>query len=150
MTVKRVETEAERAAVFPVLRELRSDPDDDRFRSLYEEMAADGYELFAYYDDGEPVSVAGVTLRTNFYLGRYAFVCDLVTTANRRSEGFGRRLLEHVHEWARERGCDNVELESGLWRDEAHDFYTEMGYEKYCYSFKYDLDEHDSGAADHE
>ena len=140
MNVRRVETDAERAEVFPVLAELRSHLDREEFEVLYAEMAAEGYRLFAGYDDDdEVVAVAGVTVSTNFYLGKHAYVYDLVTTADRRSEGHGRRLLEFVHEWAADRGCAAVELESGLWREDAHRFYEGMGYEKYCYSFKYDL-----------
>lgn len=139
MNVREVETDAERAEVFPVLAELRSHLDREEFEALHEEMAAEGYRLFAGYDDDEVVAVAGVTVSTNFYLGKHAYVYDLVTTADRRSEGHGRRLLEFVHEWAADRGCAAVELESGLWREDAHRFYEEMGYEKYCYSFKYDL-----------
>lgn len=139
MTIREVETDAERAAAFPVLAELRSHLDREEFETLYGEMADEGYRLFAVYDDDEPIAVAGVTVSTNFYLGRHAYVYDLVTTADRRSEGHGKRLLEHVHDWAADQGCAAVELESGLWREDAHRFYEEMGYEKYCYSFKYDL-----------
>lgn len=139
MTIREVETDVERAAAFPVLAELRSHLDKEEFEALYGEMTDEGYRLFAVYDDGEPIAIAGVTVSTNFYLGRHAYVYDLVTTADRRSEGHGKRLLEHVHDWAADRGCAAVELESGLWREDAHRFYEEMGYEKYCYSFKYDL-----------
>lgn len=140
MNIREVETEAERAEVFPVLAELRSHLDREEFEALRGEMADEGYRLFAGYDDGEPIAVAGVTVSTNFYLGRHAYVYDLVTTADRRSEGHGKRLLEFVHEWAADQGCAAVELESGLWREDAHRFYEEsLGYEKYCYSFKHDL-----------
>ncbi|APX97717.1 GNAT family N-acetyltransferase [Natronorubrum daqingense] len=132
-------TDAVREA-FPIVAELRDHLDETRYLELYEQMAEEGYRLFAVYDDGQPVAVAGVTISTNFYLGRHAYVYDLVTTEAERSKGHGERLLEHVHEWAAERDCEAIELESGRWRDDAHRFYTErMGYEKYCYSFVYDL-----------
>ncbi|WP_101297134.1 GNAT family N-acetyltransferase [Halegenticoccus soli] len=141
MEIREVDTDAARREAFPVLRELRDHLDRERFEELYAEMEAEGYRLFARYDGDDPVAVAGVKISTNFYLGRHAYVYDLVTTADRRSEGHGEALLRFVHEWARDRGCDAVELESGLWRDDAHRFYTErMGYDTYCYSFKYDLD----------
>lgn len=125
---------------FPIVAELRDRLDEAQYLELYERMAGEGYRLFAVYDDGAPVAVAGVTISTNFYLGRHAYVYDLVTTAEERSKGHGTRLLEFVHEWAADRGCDAVELESGLWRDDAHRFYTErLGYEKYCHSFVYQL-----------
>lgn len=140
MNIKQVTTRDGRKEIFPVLQELRSHHDFESFERLYEDMEAEGYRLFAGYDDGEPIAVAGVTVSTNLYLGRHAYVYDLVTTADRQSEGHGAALLEYVHEWARDQDCEAVELESGHWRTDAHRFYTEkMGYEKYCYSFKYDL-----------
>jgi len=49
------------------------------------------------------------------------------------------RNFEYVHNWAADNDCVAVELESGLWREDAHRFYLDLDYEKYCYSFKYDL-----------
>jgi len=141
MKIREIDTDEGLREAFPVLRQLRSHLDYDRFEELYDQMVAEGYHLFAGYEDGDPVAVAGVTVSTNFYLGRHAYVYDIVTDEHHRSQGFGTQLLEHVHDWAREQDCEAVELESGHWRDDAHRFYTErMGYEKYCHSFKYELD----------
>lgn len=138
--IREVTTERERREAFPILVQLRDHLERESYAELLEEMREEGYRLFARYVDDDPVAVAGVTIATNFYLGRHAYVYDLVTDADRRSAGHGEALLEYVHEWAAENGCEAVELESGLWREDAHRFYTErMGYEKYCYSFVYDL-----------
>lgn len=139
-TVRELTTDADRREAYPVLRELRSHLEPEEMADRHEQMREEGYRLFGRYADDELVSVAGVTLGTNFYLGKYCFVHDLVTTEARRSEGHGAALLARVHDWSREQGCETVELESGLWRDEAHEFYEELGYERYCYSFKYELD----------
>nr|WP_269845494.1 GNAT family N-acetyltransferase [Halopenitus persicus] len=140
MRIARVTSADERDAVFPVLQQLRDHLDREAFAELYEPMAEEGYRLFAGYVDGEPVAVAGVTISTNLYLGRHAYVYDLVVDEDHRSEGHGAEMLEHVHDWAAEEDCAAVELESGLWREDAHRFYLDLGYEKYCYSFKYDLE----------
>jgi GNAT superfamily N-acetyltransferase len=138
--IRELSSDEEIREAFPIVAELRDHLDEAQYLDLYERMAEEGYRLFAVYDDETPVAVAGVTISTNFYLGRHAYVYDLVTTAEERSKGHGTRLLEFVHEWAAERDCEAVELESGLWRDDAHRFYTErLGYEKYCYSFVYRL-----------
>lgn len=137
--VRELETIDDVRRVFPILNELRDHLDEEQYVELYEEMAAEGYTVFACYADADPVAVAGVKITTNFYLGRHAYVYDLVTTERERSKGYGEHLLSFVHEWAAERDCEAVELESGLWRDEAHEFYERVGYEKYCYSFTYDL-----------
>ena len=104
-------------------------------------MHHQGYRLFALLEDGEIVSLAGVAIRTNFYNGRHLFVYDLVTRADRRSAGYGTRLMGFVTEWARDRDCECVTLESGLWRDDAHRFYeARLGMDRFCYTFKTELD----------
>lgn len=86
------------------------------------------------------VAVAGVRTSTTLYHGKHAWVYDLVTRPERRSEGHGRRLLSFVESWAAARDCAVVELASGLWRDDAHRFYEDrVDYERYCYTFKKDL-----------
>lgn len=148
-TIRQLSTEDDLRTGFPILNELRTHLDEDLFFELYEQMHEEGYRLFGLYDDDEIVAVAGVTVSTNFYLGKHAYVYDLVTTESRRSEGFGEQLLSFVHDWAATEGCEAVELESGLWRDDAHRFYTDaLGYEKYCYSFKYDLTNDDGEASE--
>ncbi len=138
---KRLAKNSEIQEAFPILQELRSNLDREELKALYKQMQEEGYQLFGRYVNDDLVAVAGVTIMTNFYLGRHAFVFDLVTTADHRSEGHGKRLLNHIHDWARNQGCTAIELESGLWREDAHRFYLDtMGYEKYCYSFRYDLE----------
>lgn len=138
--IREVTTEREYREVFPILVQLRDHLTLESSLELLEEMREEGYRLFARYVDDDPVAVAGVKITTNFYLGRHAYVYDLVTDEDERSRGHGRRLLEFVHEWAAENDCDAVELESGKWRTDAHRFYTKrMGYEEYCTSFVYDL-----------
>ena len=140
ITIQQLSTDAERREAFPILNELRTHLDEALFEDQYEQMYEEGYRLFGLYEDDEIVAVAGAKTATNFYLGKHAYVYDLVTTESRRSEGFGEQLLSFVHDWAATEGCVAVELESGHWRDEAHRFYTDvLGYEKYCISFKYDL-----------
>lgn len=128
-------TDDEFRDAYPVLSQLR-DLSTDEYRTLLERQREQGYRLFGSYDDGELVAVAGVAKRYNFYSDAHAFVYDLVTDEPRRGEGFGTDLLEHVHDWARAEDCAHVALESGLWRDRAHEFYEALGYEKFCYSFR--------------
>jgi len=78
MRITPVSSADERAAVFPVLQQLRDHLNRESFEKQYESMAEEGYQLFAGYVNDEPIAVAGVTISTNFYLGRHAYVYDLV------------------------------------------------------------------------
>jgi GNAT superfamily N-acetyltransferase len=133
--IRELTTEAESREAFPVMRQLRDDLTESEYLDYLAQMREEGYRLFGLDDDGL-VTVAGVALRTNFYNGRHLFVYDLVTREARRSEGHGAAMMEFLDEWARERDCESITLESGLWREDAHRFYEELDMEKFCYTFK--------------
>lgn len=138
--IREITTESDRRELFPLVTELRDHLDFEMYLDLFEVMREEGYRLFARYAGDEAVAAAGMKIATNFYLGRHIYVYDLVTAEGERSKRHGERLLSFVHDWAAERDCDAVELESGQWREDAHRFYAErMGYEEYCTSFVYHL-----------
>ncbi|UTF55665.1 GNAT family N-acetyltransferase [Natronosalvus rutilus] len=138
--IRELTTVSEFRDAYPVLSQLRDHLSVEGYLDRLETMREEGYRLFALYEDSQIVAVVGGTRNHNFYSGPHLFVYDLVTDENRRSEGFGGELLKFVDEWAREESCDHVALESGLWRDRAHEFYEDHGYEKFCYSFRKELD----------
>lgn len=139
-TTKELTTEAEWRAAYPVMYELRP-VDEDQYIAYLREMADEGYRLFGLYEDDDLVSLGGVRISTTLYHGRHVWVYDLVTREDRRSEGHGKELLSFIEQWATDRDCAVIELASGLWRDDAHRFYEEqMDYDRYCYTFKKDLD----------
>lgn len=139
--VEELTTEAELRAAYPVMEQLRP-IGEDVFVSHVEQMQSEsGYRLFALRSvDSDAVrALAGVTVQTNLYHGKHAWIHDLVVDEPHRGEGYGGQLLSWVESWADERDCSCVELASGLWRDDAHRFYEREGMEKYCYTFTKDL-----------
>lgn len=46
-----------------------------------------------------------------------------------RGQGVGRQLLAHMEEFARQRGCAFIMLLSSAYRQEAHAFYRQNGYD---------------------
>lgn len=122
---------------FPIINQLRTDLIQKTYFELLKEMREDGYRLFGLYDGNRIVSLAGVSLRVNFYNKRHVFVGDLVTDPSYRSLGYGERLLNYIHKWAKESGAEYVALESGIHRMDAHKFYEEkFNYDRWCFSFR--------------
>lgn len=96
--------------------------------------------MFALYNNEKIVSLAGLSLRVNFYNKWHVFIYDLVTDEAYRSFGYGEKLMSYIHSWAKEQGVDFVVLESGIQRIDAHRFYeNKLNYEKWCYSFRKSL-----------
>lgn len=71
--------------------------------------------------------VAVYRIYENTFNGRQLYVDDLVTDAKRRSTGVGRALLTHLERKARAANLDNLALDSGTQRQQAHKFYFREG-----------------------
>ena len=68
------------------------------------------------------------------------YVDDLVTDDAERSQGWGGRLLDWLIETAREAGCQQFHLDSGVQRFGAHRFYLMKRMQITCHHFALNLD----------
>lgn len=64
------------------------------------------------------------------------WISDMVVDARRRRRGAGRALAEVAEAQARRWGCGTIRLESREHREEAHAFYSSMGYADHGVSFE--------------
>jgi GNAT superfamily N-acetyltransferase len=60
--------------------------------------------------------------------GRCGEIAGLVVAADQRGHGIGRRLVEWVEHWTRERGLKQVSVRSNAARTESHPFYERLGF----------------------
>jgi len=65
-----------------------------------------------------------------FYTYNRAEIGGIVVDKDYRGYGVGKKLMEAVEEWAKNKGCCAVNLRSNSKRIEAHTFYSFLGYEK--------------------
>jgi GNAT superfamily N-acetyltransferase len=56
-------------------------------------------------------------------------IVDIVVAASRRRSGVGSALLAAAEAEARHQDCRRIDLSTGDWRGEAHQFYERMGFE---------------------
>jgi len=132
------------AACLPVLAQLRPDlareaPADALLR--IRRLEAEGYRLAAAHEAGEVRAVAGFRIAENLAWGRFLYVDDLVTDGPQRGRGHGAALLTWLIERAREAGCDEVHLDSGVERMDAHRFYEGHGFAFASHHFRLRLGE---------
>lgn len=123
------------AACYPVLQELRPHIAAQDFVARVREQQRTGYHLACVLREGRPVAAAGYRLGHNLAWGRFLYVDDLVTLASERSQGHGAALLRWLEARAREAGCDELHLDSGLQREHAHRFYRREGLLASSYHF---------------
>lgn len=126
--IRRVEGEADVAACFPLMRQLRPHlASTEELLARWRRQTPEGYRLVALWDAGGPVSVAGYRLQSNLIHGLNLYVDDLVTDEARRSGGHGQRLMEWLKEEARALGCVRLVLDTPLANVLGHRFYYRNG-----------------------
>ena len=128
-----------------VMRELRPHFDDaDKFVDRVQRQQRDGYLLAFAEADGEVRAVAGYRFLESLFSGKFLYVDDLVTRSGDRSGGFGGQLLDWLIEQARGHGCEQLELDSGVQRFDAHRFYFAKRMKISSYHFAINLKDDNS------
>jgi len=125
-----VESDDDLVSACELLRELR--PTwfvTDMVAAVREARKVHGYELACVEAGGDMVCVAGFVITFKLAWGRHLYVDDLVTAAQRRSQGAGSAMMSWLKAYARERGCEQLHLDSGVQRFAAHRFYLRHGFD---------------------
>jgi len=127
MDIHLAKTDTEIIGCYPVMRELRPHLEKESFVFRVRAQEKMGYMLAYFQDLGSPVAVAGFRLGESLAWGRFLYVDDLVTLSGHRSRGYGTALLSWLAEFAAKEGCEQLHLDSGVQRKDAHRFYEREG-----------------------
>ena len=138
--VRQLTTDEDILAARGVMRQLRPQiPEADYLSTVRRMMQTDGYLQAAVFDGDAVVAVAGYRFMETLYAGKTLYVDDLNTDETRRSRGYGKALMDWLKREARERGCVQLQLDSGVQREQTHRFYFREGLTINCYHFRLDL-----------
>ena len=127
-TLRHVETDADLAACFPVMRLLRphlTGPEELCARARRQAQA--GYRILAAWRGAEPVGLAGYRPQESLIRGPFCYVDDLVVRDDLRRSGLGVRLLQAVGAEAVARGLPHVVLDTALDNVLGQRFYFRFG-----------------------
>lgn len=85
----------------------------------------EGYRIIGSFEDGrdEPVAIAGFRTAHSLSWGHYLYVDDLITQAAFRGRGHAASIMQWIYDQARHLGCNQVHLDSGVHRHDAHRLY---------------------------
>lgn len=130
-------TQAQIARCFPVMAELRPHLIEEEFvERIQRQRKQSGYELAFLDDAGDVRAVAGFRVTECLWAGSFFYVDDLVTAAGARNRGWGQRMMDWLLQRAREEGCKEFQLDSGVQRFEAHGFYLKNRLHIVAYHFR--------------
>ena len=124
---------------YPVISQLRPHLREAEFVERISRQRSQGYHLGYLEADSLVRAVAGYRFFDTLPWGRICYVDDLVTDSENRSQAFGRTLFDWVVSRAREAGCDQFHLDSGVQRFDAHRFYLARRLAISCHHFSMPL-----------
>lgn len=128
MQVKAATSETEMERCFPIMVQLRPGLSYPEFLERVKRQSQQyGYQLVYVEEASRVKAVAGFIIREMLPLGRFLYVDDFVTDEPERSKGYGGFLFDWLIAQARQRGCEQLHLDSRLDRTEAHQFYQRQG-----------------------
>ncbi len=130
MQSKNLETAQDIAAAFDAFLELRPALTD--VNSFVDQVLAQqkqGYQIIAIAEGDEIVACIGFRVMTMLAWGNFLYIDDLITKQRCRGKGYARFLLNHVTQIAKDRGCEQVHLDTGYARHAAHRVYLNHGFE---------------------
>lgn len=112
---------------FRVFTHLRPHLTEAQFVERVKAQAKEGYAI-VYIEAGEDVAAAaGYRIAHFLAWGKVLYVDDLITDPDRKRQGLGGALMDWLLAEAAAQECDELHLDTGFQRHDAHRLYLNKG-----------------------
>ena len=129
-------------ACYPLMCELRLYiADEQAFVAQVQRQMAQGYTLVYIQEEADIKALMGFRFQEFLGWGKVLYIDDLITHPNSRKKGYGSQLLLWAIDKAKLSGCDQVHLDSGPQRHDAHRLYLNHGFKIIAHHFALDFKE---------
>jgi GNAT superfamily N-acetyltransferase len=126
MLIQLAESDSQILECFPILAQLRPHLIQENFLEQVQRQQQSGYQLAFLKENVYVVAVAGFHISECLAWGRFLYVYDLVVDQTVRSRGYGQHLFEWLVEFGKSHDCQQLHLDSGVQRFDAHRFYLQQ------------------------
>jgi GNAT superfamily N-acetyltransferase len=141
VNISLAETDEQILATYGVMRQLRPNVPESQYVELVRLQQREvAFQLAALRNGDQVTCVAGFRYCRSLGWGKFLYVDDLVTDERYRSKGAGKAMFDWLVERARENHCDELRLDSAVYRHGAHRFYIRAGMDIVCFHFRLALD----------
>jgi GNAT superfamily N-acetyltransferase len=132
--------EIERA--FAVFAHLRPHLDGAMFLQRIRTQRTEGFKIVYIERNGAIVAAAGYRVASFLAWGKVLYIDDLITHPECKRLGLGGSLLDWLIEEGRRLECDEVHLDTGYSRHDAHRLYLNKGFKLSCHHMNLQLTAH--------
>jgi GNAT superfamily N-acetyltransferase len=137
--IQLAESDTQVLECFSTLSQLRPHLEQEKFSAQCHRQKQNGYQLAFVNVDDRAVAVAGFRISECLAYGHFLYVDDLVVDETVRSQKYGQRLFDWLIEYAKLHNCEQLHLDSGVQRFDAHRFYLQQRMKIASHHFLLDL-----------
>jgi GNAT superfamily N-acetyltransferase len=101
---------------------------EQTFIAQVQRQFTEGYQLVSCQEEGKIKALVGFRFLEFLAWGKVLYIDDLITDSETRKSGHGGKLLKWVIEQAKKQNCDQVHLDCGPQRHDAHRLYLNHGF----------------------
>jgi len=140
--IQQISTVEQIQACYAVMRQLRPHlVEEQAFIEQVQRQMAEGYQLVCCREEEKIVALAGFRFLEFLAWGKVVYIDDLITDSEARKNGYGGKLLKWMIELAKQMNCDQVHLDSGPQRYQAHKLYLNHGFKIIGHHFALNFNE---------
>lgn len=97
-------------------------------KEWFEELIASPYhDMLIAVEDNKIIGIATLSIHMGPIIRKNAYLEDFVTDQTIRGKGIGSALWDAMLDWAKEKGCHNLEFTCGNGREASQQFYKNHG-----------------------
>ncbi|NJK48801.1 GNAT family N-acetyltransferase [Candidatus Gracilibacteria bacterium] len=126
MLIELAESDLQILNCFAVISQLRPHLERVSFVARVRHQMEMGYQLAFLETDNRTFAVAGFRISECLAWGKFLYVDDLIVDEVARSRGWGHHLFQWLIEYAKHHQCEQLHLDSGVQRFDAHRFYFQQ------------------------
>ena len=121
--IKRLITDEDIFYAYDTISSLRPHLIKENFIKQIRMQEETGYILFGGFNYGDLIASAGIRIYECLAYGKNVYIDDLVINDEKRSQGYGKKMLDWIEAYGKANGCRELHLDSGVQRFSAHRFY---------------------------
>lgn len=105
--------------------------DELTVKNIWEEIKKQKIKYFTAKDNGKIVGSCYICIIPNLTRGgkSIGYIENVIIDTQYRKKGIGKEIVKKAVEYAKEKNCYKVILQSGIERTEAHKFYESIGFD---------------------
>ena len=122
--------------IIPLVQKLNGNSTSDNIlKERFSEMITQNYECAVVYDGELLIGVSGMWFLTRHYAGKTMEIDHVYIDDAYRGKGLGKQFLAWIYNYAKEKKCNTVELNTYVQNYPSHKFYYNEGFQILGYHF---------------